>query len=135
MTSWPVFIKAIMEQDVNYQSDGPQLKKLFPYLYYLGSEKVIFNWSSFFSILFNAFFDSMLCFIIPLYSFHLCILTEDGINADIWSLSFTIITSIFACVTIKVWMHTKYFTCVNLVFYLGLSVFVYIVVIWVIELL
>lgn len=43
-TSWPLVIKACFEQDVNYQLDGQDIRMLYPKLYYLGSQKIIYNW-------------------------------------------------------------------------------------------
>ena len=49
-TSWPLVIKATFEQDVNYQIDGPALRKLYPDLYYIGSKNTIATRANYFKI-------------------------------------------------------------------------------------
>lgn len=46
-TSWPLVIKATFEQDVNYQLEGMQVRKLYPKLYYIGSKNTIYNWKNY----------------------------------------------------------------------------------------
>lgn len=47
-TSWPLVIKATFEQDVNYQLEGQEVRKLYSKLYYLGPRNAIYNWNNYF---------------------------------------------------------------------------------------
>jgi hypothetical protein len=40
-------IKATFEQDVNYQLEGQQVRKLYPKLYYIGAKNTIYNWKNY----------------------------------------------------------------------------------------
>lgn len=47
-TSWPLVIKATFEQDINYQVDGRQVRKLYPSMYYIGAKKTLFTWKNYY---------------------------------------------------------------------------------------
>lgn len=64
-TSFPLIVKAIFENDVNYQIDGRSLKKLYPYLYYRGAQKDIYNFGLFLANLLYAIVHVLLVFYIP----------------------------------------------------------------------
>ena len=38
-TSWPLVIRALFEQDINYVLEGDDVKKLYPSLYYIGAKQ------------------------------------------------------------------------------------------------
>jgi phospholipid-transporting ATPase len=38
-TSWPLVIRALFEQDINYILEGEDVKKLYPALYYIGAKQ------------------------------------------------------------------------------------------------
>ena len=38
-TSWPLVIRALFEQDINYILEGEDVKKLYPSLYYIGAKQ------------------------------------------------------------------------------------------------
>lgn len=46
-TSWPLVIKATFEQDVNYDMEGSQIRKLYPSLYYIGAQRTLFTWKNY----------------------------------------------------------------------------------------
>ena len=46
-TSWPLLIKAIIEQDISYDIEGDSIRKLYPYLYYIGAKNVIYNYKNY----------------------------------------------------------------------------------------
>ncbi len=46
-TSWPLVIRALFEQDINYIMEGEDIKKLYPYLYYIGAKQTLFTWKNY----------------------------------------------------------------------------------------
>ena len=67
-TSWPLTIKSCFEQDVNYQLEGPDIRKFYPSLYYIGSKNTIFNWNNYAFHNFIGLIHSVLIFYIPIYA-------------------------------------------------------------------
>lgn len=53
-----------------------------------------------------------------------------GENFDIWSVSIISFTCMYAVVTIKLWLWTRYFSFMNFLFYTVFSILVYIVYVW-----
>ena len=54
-------------------------------------------------------------------------------NTDFWSMSLTMFTCVFTAVTIRIFLWTRWWTCVNFVFYTIFSICVYISYIWIAE--
>ena len=130
-TSWPLVIKGAFEQDISYDTEGESLRKLYPYLYYIGQRQVIFNWTNYMRINFLGFIHSLLVYLIPVWIFqehH--VLLPSGQNIDIWSLSITSFTCMFTVVTLNLVVWTRYWTWVSFFFYSILSIFVYIGYVW-----
>ncbi len=46
-TSWPLMIKAVFEQDINYSMEGTKIRKLYPSLYYIGAQRTLFTWRNY----------------------------------------------------------------------------------------
>lgn len=46
-TSWPLVIRALFEQDINYRMEGEDVKKLYTNLYYIGAKQTIFTWKNY----------------------------------------------------------------------------------------
>jgi len=87
-TSMPLFVKAIFEQDVNYQLEGPQIRKLYPSLYYIGAKHTIFTWKNLSIYIVYAVYHTGLSFFVPLYVLEdTHILTNSGHNIDMWTIS------------------------------------------------
>lgn len=130
-TSWPLLIKAAFEQDVNYQIEGEQIRKLFPKLYYIGQKRTVFNWSNYFVINALGVFHSILIYYIPFYTLNeRNILTPEGKSTDIWSVSVISFTCLYTCVQAKLVVWTRWWTTVNVFFYSVMSVLVYIIYVW-----
>lgn len=68
-TSWPLVIKATFEQDVNYQLEGMQVRKLYPKLYYIGAKNVLYNWNNYLWQNGIGLVHSVIIFYIPVYIF------------------------------------------------------------------
>ena len=130
-TSWPLVIKATFEQDVNYQLEGQQIRKLYPSLYYIGSKKTIFTWNSYILKNLIGYIHSLIVFIIPIYiTQETNILKSNGQNTDIWSLSLISFTCLYAAVTCHLVVQTRWWTWVSCFFYIVCSLFVYIGYVW-----
>jgi magnesium-transporting ATPase (P-type) len=68
-TALPLIVKACLEQDVNYVTDGENLKPYFPKLYYVGQKGTIFNWTNYFIWIITGIVHSAIVFFIPYYVF------------------------------------------------------------------
>jgi magnesium-transporting ATPase (P-type) len=68
-TALPLLIKGFFEQDVNYITDGQQLKQYMPKLYYLGQRSLIFNWPNYFTWYATGIAHSLIIFLIPYWTF------------------------------------------------------------------
>jgi phospholipid-transporting ATPase len=68
-TSWPLVIKATFEQDISYDLEGEDLKKLYPKLYYIGAKKTLFTWKNYFFQNVIGFVHSLIIFYIPVAIF------------------------------------------------------------------
>lgn len=132
-------IKAFFEQDLNYDKeiDGKDVRKLYVYLYYIGANNTIFNYTNYWINNLYAMFHSMLCFFLPMYIFGAGgasnILLPGGYNTDFWSMSLTMFTCVYTAVTIRIFLWTRWYTWANFVFYIFFSIALYISYIWVAE--
>lgn len=130
-TSWPLVIKGIFEQDINYQMDGGQLRQFYPQLYYMGNQKTIYNWTTYFMHNCMALVDSLIIYFVPVYGFiESDILNSSGVNIDLWSLSLTSFTGVYIAVTVRICAWTRWWTCTNFLFYSLFTIGVYIGYIW-----
>jgi len=133
-TSWPLVIKALLEQDMNYTLQGTQIRKLYPNLYYIGNKVTIFTWSNFGLWILLGIFHSVIVLAFPMWVFqdnH--VLTPAGVTVDMWTLSITTATCLFAVVTAKIALYTRWWTQYNFFFYSFLSVGVYVGYLWICE--
>lgn len=111
--------------------DGSELKQLYPYLYYVGAQKTIFTFDIYLAHTLYALVHSLLTFYVPLWAIHESgIMNENGHSADFWLFSFTSFTCLYTAVTVRICVWTRWWTCVNFVFYSFLSILVYIIYIW-----
>jgi magnesium-transporting ATPase (P-type) len=93
-TCLPLVFKAIMEQDIN-EEDGPLIKKLIPYTFYIGREGTLFSITKFVITIIVAIFESILVFFFVEYMMTSDIpLNSNGFIADLWSTSLTQFTTI-----------------------------------------
>ena len=130
-TSWPLVIKATFEQDVNYQIDGAQIKKFYPYLYYIGAKKTLFTWKNYAFQNMIGLLHSFIIFFVPLAIFHDSpIMSSNGQNVGIWSISLTSFTCLYTVVTGKLIIWTRWWTKVSFFFYSVMSICVYIAYMW-----
>ena len=130
-TSWPLVIKATFEQDVNYQLEGYQVRKLYPKLYYIGAKKTIFNWTNYININILGIVHSLIIFLVPIYVYQEHkVMNESGVNIDIWGVSLCSFTCLYSVVTTKLVVWTRWWTWVSFFFYSVMSIFVYIVYVW-----
>jgi magnesium-transporting ATPase (P-type) len=133
-TSFPVMVKAVLEQDVNYLMDGGELRKFYPQMYYMGAQKTVYNWTNYLKHNLLAFLDSLVVYFVPVAVFaESDILNGSGVNVDLWSLSLTSFTGVFISVTIRICAWTRWWTCTSFLFYSVFSVLVYIAYIWISE--
>jgi len=131
-TSWPLVIRALFEQDINYKMEGDDIKKLYPYLYYIGAQKTIFTWKNYMLQNMIALAHSIIICFIPIAVFQdNNMLLENGQNVDFWSVSLTSFTCLYTVVTAKLVTQTKWWTKVSFFFYSIMSVFVYIGYVWI----
>lgn len=65
-TLFPLLVKATFESDLNYVTDGMQLKKLYPYLYYVGSKKTIYTFKLFLGHILYALLHTFMIFFFPI---------------------------------------------------------------------
>lgn len=130
-TSWPLVIKACMEQDVSYALDGKDIRMLYPKLYYIGAYKTIFNWKNYTKSNIKGLIHSIIIFMVPVlvYQEH-GIMGAEGKNVDIWAVSMSSFTCLYAVVTITLCVWTRWWTKISWFFYIVMSVFVYIAYVW-----
>jgi phospholipid-transporting ATPase len=130
-TSWPLVIRALFEQDINYVMEGEDVKKIYPALYYIGPKQVLFNWKNYFYQNIIGVAHSLIVCFIPILIFQdNNVLLPNGQNVDIWTLSLTSFTCLYTVVTAKLVTQTKWWTNVSFFFYSVMSVCVYIGYVW-----
>lgn len=118
---------------MNYRTDGAQLKKLYPYLYYVGSKKTIYTFSLFICHMGYALLHTMIIFFLPLaFTQESNILLSTGENSDFWAFSLTSFTCVIAVVNVRINIWTRWWTWINVIFYV-LTIMVYIAYIWIAE--
>lgn len=94
LTALPLLMKAVLEQDINPETDGQFFTTLLPKLYYVGQKSMIFTWSNYLIEMFIGTCHSLLVFFIPLYVFRETIINKNGTNADMWIFSITSFSAI-----------------------------------------
>jgi phospholipid-transporting ATPase len=130
-TSWPLIIKALFEQDVSYEKEGYEIRKVYPRLYYIGGKRTIFNWTNYIRINLLGIFHSIVIFYIPFYVFQEhYIMDETGKNIDLWGVSVVSFTCLYTVVTGKLVVWTRYWTVFSVLFLFFCSILVYIVYVW-----
>lgn len=97
----------------------------------MGAQKTIFTFRLYLAHTIYALLHSLLTFYAPLwFVYESGILNESGINMDLWAFSLTSFTCLYAIVTVRICVWTRWWTCVSFIFYSFLSIFVYIIYIW-----
>lgn len=129
-TSLPLMIRALFDQDINHRKDGQEYKKYLPKLYYIGQRSVIFNGGAFLEWLLFGLFHSVVVFIIPLFIFQDCLMSQNAYNNDMWAFSVSSFTSVIFIVTFRLMMTSRYFTWLNLFCITFLSLGVYFLYVW-----
>lgn len=152
-TALPLIVRAVFEQDVDYkirifddklnctndsQINKPRKKKApftviedqylkdqIPKLYYVGQLKTVFTTLRFLGWVLWAIFQSLILFGLNLLVFNYVILKETGINSDLWSFSITYFTTIILLVDLKLALNTTFWTCLNWLAFIPLSVLLY----------
>lgn len=59
----------MFEQDISYELDGPDMRKFYPSLYYIGAKSTIFNWPNYFYHNLLGLIHSILIFYVPVIIF------------------------------------------------------------------
>lgn len=77
-TALPLLIKAVFEQDINYDTDGIEFKKYLTKLYYVGQKSMIFNWKNFSIWYITGLIHSVIIFVVPFFVFETAILLKSG---------------------------------------------------------
>eukprot|EP01017_Pseudomicrothorax_dubius_P049053 TRINITY_DN9054_c0_g1_i2.p1 TRINITY_DN9054_c0_g1~~TRINITY_DN9054_c0_g1_i2.p1 ORF type:complete len:531 (+),score=99.30 TRINITY_DN9054_c0_g1_i2:502-2094(+) len=128
-TSLPLVIRAVFEQDVNYKErprgtdprvrsktlvERLPLKRSVYRLYYIGQENRIFNQKNFLSWVIQGLLHGAFIYFGSTYIFQTVILTRDGYNGDMWVYSITLYTCVVLVVSLKLALHTKYWTTMSL---------------------
>ncbi|TNV86611.1 hypothetical protein FGO68_gene4748 [Halteria grandinella] len=129
-TSLPLMIRALFDQDINHRKDGQEYKSYLPKLYYIGQRSVIFNGSAFLEWLLFGLFHSVVVFIIPLFIFQDCLMSQNAYNNDMWAFSVSSFTSVIFIVTFRLMMTSRYFTWLNLFCIFFLSLGIYFLYVW-----
>lgn len=130
-TSWPLVIRALFEQDINYVLEGDDVKKLYPALYYIGAKQQLFTWNNYMYQNLIGIAHSLIICLVPIAIFQdNNVLLPNGQNVDIWTLSLTSFTCLYTVVTMKLVTQTKWWTSVSFFFYSIMSVCVYIGYVW-----
>lgn len=100
-------------------------------MYYIGAKKTIFTWKNYYLWNFLGLLHSLWVYYIPLMIFQdNNILKSDGKNVDIWTISLTSFTCLYAVVTGKIIIWTRWWTKVSFFFYSVMSIMVYIGYMW-----
>ena len=110
------------------------MRRFYPYLYYLGASKRIYNWTEYFKNNAYGLGHSVFTFWFPIAVFQASnILNSDGHNVDLWSLSLTSFTAVYIVVTVRIIVWTRWWTCTNFLFYSVFSICVYVAYIFISE--
>jgi len=124
-------MKAIFDYDINYTLDGEEFKEFYPKLYYLGQKSRVFNIFNYLFWVFTGLIHSLIIFVLPYYCItESNILTQDGLNGDLTSLSITCFTAVIIVVDIKITMVTRVFNHFHWVCTIILSFAAYYAVMW-----
>ena len=129
-TSLPLAMRALFDEDINPHKDGAIYNKYLPKLYYIGQRSVIFNGYTFLWWLLFGMAHSLVVFVLPLYVFRECLMTQQAQNNDMWSFSVTSFTSVILIVTMRLMATSRYLTWINLVSVVLLSLGIYFLYIW-----
>jgi len=103
MTALPVCAHAVIDFDHNFKkSKIKNGKDYYPYVYYVGQQRTIFNYKSIFIWLGEGFIHSLMAFFMSLYFLKARPLSWDGPNTDFWAFSVTLFTSIILIATFRI---------------------------------
>ncbi|CAD8048326.1 unnamed protein product [Paramecium sonneborni] len=138
-TSLPLIARATLDRSVYYKinirneeysdiykKSTQYLKSKFPYLYLVGQKQTIFTLSNFIFWWGQGFVHGLLVFFITYACFDTELVNQNGQNAGFATLSITTYTAIIFIVDIKIAIYTKFWTCINIVTLLFLSIGIYI---------
>ena len=117
-TALPLFMRALFERDFDvprrYESIGTsvidykkQLRQKIPLAYSIGKDNKLFTFARFSLWVANGFYHSLIVFFIPLYAAEEGILTESGLNHDLWGFSISSFSAIIIIVNLKLAINTK----------------------------
>ena len=146
-TSWPVIIRAVFDQDINYKkwsraSKDPvpnqpnngkiirerlNLKEKFHYLYYVGQKNLIFNYKNILLWFLNSVVASLVVFYVCSFAFGDSVINSQGHSLDIWFLSILVYTVVIFVVDLKLMMFTRHFNV-----FIFISVFLFSIVLYVV---
>jgi phospholipid-transporting ATPase len=146
-TALPLVIKAIWEQDINYKmrirdynktvdekkerSFVYATKNIMPHIYDVGQENKIFRiWRFIFNLL-SGWLQALMIFLFLMYILPESVLGSKGYNSDLWYYSITMYTAVIFIVDTKLAIQTRYWTWMNAVAMLLLSIGIYILYQWV----
>ncbi|CAD8052350.1 unnamed protein product [Paramecium sonneborni] len=138
-TSLPLIARATLDRSVYYKinirneeysdiykKSTLYLKGKFPYLYQVGQKQTIFTLSNFIFWWGQGFVHGLLVFFITYACFDTELVNINGQNAGFATLSITAYTAIIFIVDFKIAIYTKFWTCINVVTLLFLSIGIYI---------
>merc|ERR1711935_332878 len=112
--------------------EGPDIRKFYPSLYYIGAKNTIFNWNNYAFHNLLGLIHSVVIFYIPIYALQESgILLENGHNVDMSAMNLTSFTAMFGVVTSRLVLWTRWWTRVSFFFYSIMSLCVYILFMWV----
>ncbi|CAG9311668.1 unnamed protein product [Blepharisma stoltei] len=130
-TALPLIVKALLEIDIiiprrnevqsiasmNSTEDNPlrsthhnKIRDLVPKCYNTGRLNEIFTPYNFSIWIGNGLFHSFIVYFIPFYAAEYGMLTEDGLNHDLWSFSITSFSCVILIVNLKLSLHTRHWT-------------------------
>ena len=129
--SLPLLFKALFEHDIHHIQDRKlPLNRIYPHMYHIGQCNEIFNVKNLLIWFLYGIFHSCIAFFIPLLTLHEGILTSDGNTASQWVFSVTSFTCVIGIVNMKLFTIHRFFTWINALSILLLSLGIYIVVQW-----
>ncbi|CAK90837.1 unnamed protein product (macronuclear) [Paramecium tetraurelia] len=138
-TSLPLIARATLDRSVYYkinvrneeyteiyQKSTQYLKGKFPLLYSVGQKQTIFTLSNFIFWWGQGFIHGVLVYFITYACFDTELVTVNGQNAGFATLSITAYTAIIFIVDFKIAIYTKFWTFINVITLLFLSIGIYI---------
>eukprot|EP00292_Cryptomonas_paramecium_P002149 CAMPEP_0113680182 /NCGR_PEP_ID=MMETSP0038_2-20120614/11140_1 /TAXON_ID=2898 /ORGANISM="Cryptomonas paramecium" /LENGTH=1529 /DNA_ID=CAMNT_0000598461 /DNA_START=386 /DNA_END=4971 /DNA_ORIENTATION=+ /assembly_acc=CAM_ASM_000170 len=113
-TSLPVMFFAVLDRDVE-----PEIVKRRPELYYTGQINQHFNMTRFWTFIFGAVCHSLLLYYVTFYCMDLNVTDDSGRSLGLWSVGTTVLTNVIITVTVIISLHTRSWTWIHAVVYLG----------------